>query len=210
MKALQERWEHLCDSLGQSGGIAEYAWRWLTFFYGDSSRHYHTLAHVEDMFCQLDDFTANGHATHGKAVLAMAVFFHDGYYEALSSHNEQRSVDVFEHVFASRTFGRPLFKGRVGALIMATRFPRRSPDGIAMAVMLDLDIASLGCSPGEFDLNWDLISKEYPIPYEEFSRGRKVFLKEFLESEHLYMTPYFRDKYEKPARDNIERRLRTL
>ena len=79
-------------------------------------------------------------------------------------------------------------------------------------LMVDIDLASLGTPPEIFDQNTANIRKEYShVSDDHFRRGRAQFFKKMLENRpSIYLTPYFRERYEAQAQENIAKTIAIL
>jgi predicted metal-dependent HD superfamily phosphohydrolase len=63
----------------------------------------------------------------------------------------------------------------------------------------------------EYEVYFKQIRKEYKIyPDMLYNPGRKKALQHFLENEFIFQTETFRTKYEKQARENIQREISQL
>ena len=77
--------------------------------------------------------------------------------------------------------------------------------------MVDFDLQILGRSWDIYEMYYKQIRKEYRIyPNFMYHPGRKKVLQHFLAKEVIYQTETFRTKYEKQARENIEREIELL
>jgi predicted metal-dependent HD superfamily phosphohydrolase len=57
----------------------------------------------------------------------------------------------------------------------------------------------------------NMIEKEYSyLPSQQYKDGRKIVLKTFIDSEYIYQTELFRNKFEKLARNNLQNELISL
>lgn len=85
---------------GEGGRLWE---KYIAARYTEPQRHYHTLAHLEEMLRRLDEFEANAPAAHRlpaggtqRLVLELALLFHDAVYDPQRGDNEERSAVWFE------------------------------------------------------------------------------------------------------------------
>ena len=77
--------------------------------------------------------------------------------------------------------------------------------------MLDIDLAILGQEQDIFKEYEDNIRKEYIyVPKEIFNPKRSEILQSFLDRKSIYLTDYFKDKYEEIARDNLKKSIKDL
>jgi len=174
--------------------------------YAEPHRAYHDLAHVLDCLDELD--AARSIADDPDAV-EMAIWFHDAIYDPGSADNEDRSARLAADRLAGAGMGSD-FIGRVAALIAATRHDRPAEGGDA-GLLCDVDLAILGKDPARFDRYEAAIGKEYAwVPPEVFAARRAAVLASFLARDSIYATAAFRERYERRARENLERSLRKL
>ena len=75
------------------------------------------------------------------------------------------------------------------------------------AIVIDLDLASLGLPWAQFCTNAEKLMREFgSLPAHEVEAGRRGFLEAFLERENLYHTAWGA-QWESQARSNIRRFL---
>lgn len=73
---------------------------------------------------------------------------------------------------------------------------------------LDADMAILAAPEERFAEYDQQIAREYShLPAPIFRRGRRAFFERLLASEHIFHTPWFRERYEARARANLRRTL---
>ena len=73
---------------------------------------------------------------------------------------------------------------------------------------MDIDLSILGRAPDVFEKYEADIRQEYRwVPSVIYNRKRADVLDSFLQRERIYLTQPFFDKYEKPARENIEKSI---
>ena len=96
-----------------------------------------------------------------------------------------------------------LFRGYEYAIII---FKRRY---IKSFVIINKNSCSK--SESEFDLYENGIRKEYSfIADDVFAKKRAEILRGFLGRDFIFLTEYFREKYEAPARKNLKRSISRL
>lgn len=133
IKAMASRWSRAVDIFlfllpgnNDASFVAEVKSNWyerLVSMHSVPTRHYHTLVHLDEMFGVLDlllektpyswdDMSADALLQNSavramqEAVAAMATFFHDAIYDAVSSTNEEDSADLFKGFAAELKSGR--------------------------------------------------------------------------------------------------------
>merc|ERR1712232_211183 len=92
--ALEERWHALSKSIGIAPEAASRWWPIICNGYSEEWRHYHTLAHLGELFDYVDEFRRN---INDRIAVELAVFFHDVVYlpKAKPGKNEDDSAEAF-------------------------------------------------------------------------------------------------------------------
>ena len=170
--------------------------------YGERHRHYHTLAHLENMFAEGARFAPL------EPAVEWAIWFHDFVYEPRSATNEEDSARVARVALAEMGEGAAVIE-RTVELILATKHGAASAiDGDDARLLVSLDLAILAASPDRYDAYVAQVRAEYThVPDEQFRAGRAAFMRKFLEQAVIFPHPAFTD-YEARARVNIARELR--
>jgi len=167
--------------------------------YREPHRAYHTTRHLEECFGWF------GQARH----LMQGPGYHDAIYDTHASDNELRSAqlatDVFE-MFVCGTDARA-----IGNLISATALHSTEGAGSEIKIMLDIDLSILGAARERFDEYERQVRFEYSwVAPDAFRDGRTKVLRQFLDRPAIFSTPFFHERLEAPARENLERSLATL
>ncbi len=196
---LCDRWCDLWRRLGAVGD-AEAPYERLTALYSQPHRAYHTLKHIETLFAEFD--TARQLCERPDEV-EYAIWLHDAIYDAGREDNEEQSADLAAEL-ATEIGLNATFGTSVRALILATQHVEipTLPDA---QLIVDCDLAPLGCSTEQFHENGKLVRQEYAsVPEEQYVARREAFLRRFLDRPSIYCTSLFRDKYEAQARRNLK------
>jgi predicted metal-dependent HD superfamily phosphohydrolase len=138
-----------------------------------------------------------------------ALWFHDAVHEPLAADNEERSADWARRALA-RLDVAPHAVEEIARLILLTRHtaPPADPAG---RLLCDIDLSILGRPPAEFADYERRIRAEYAaVPDAAYRKGRRRVLGAFLARDPLYGTPWFRERYEQPARANLQRAIERL
>jgi predicted metal-dependent HD superfamily phosphohydrolase len=177
----------------------------LTAAYSEPFRRYHSRAHVNQC---LDELAGVWTYAVRLNEVRWALLFHDAVYDPRRNDNEARSADWACRVMDE--LKRPQDeKARIREMILATAhsFEPRTPDE---ALLLDIDLSTLGADEAAFDEYDRSIREEYSwLPEESYRQERAKVLESFLRRERIYHTTAFR-RCERPARINIERALARL
>ena len=166
--------------------------------YTGPGRYYHGIEHIENCFkelalCPLPIDNREG--------LSWSLWYHD--YDMFS---EDQSAQIAYDAAIEAGFS-GAFATSVKNMILVTKHDplHNAPITNDEKIICDVDLASLGASPEQFQKNTDLIRKEYAhVSDKDFAGGRKLVLQSFLNRPRIYYTDYFFDKYEAQAQDNLK------
>lgn len=203
---LVDHWEKLAKDLQLPPDRAEDFRADLLARYSEPHRAYHNLTHIESMLkgMALLDSRLQDHPG-----LPLAIWFHDAIYDPQASDNEQRSANYLVQQFASLID--PVICEEASRLILLTRLHEVKADDAVGQALLDLDLAILGSDPAEYARYAAAIRQEYAwVPELDYRTGRRRVLERFLQRDHLYHTPAFRDRFEIPAWNNLEQEWEKL
>ncbi len=196
------RWSALCRQLGAESGI-EAAYRELVGGYQAPERVYHNLAHVASCLREAD--ALHRLAVHPEA-LEFALWYHDAVYDPRAKDNEARSAALALAALVDMRIGGDI-RSRVESLILATRHDRPATTDDE-AIIIDVDLAILGQAAEVFDRYEAGVRAEYSwLSDSEFWPKRAEFLAALLARKHIFITSECRQKYEVPARQNLQRSI---
>jgi len=200
----KDRWEALMSALKFDSSFGSYDTLYAA--YSESHRFYHTVKHIDAM---LGHFDAVKELADRPAELELAIWFHDAIYKPFSNSNELDSAVWAKEFSLSNGYGQEGAE-RVYNLIMATLHDGQA-QGKDQMLIVDIDLTILGVSPEIYDEFERNVRKEYKmVPSFIYRKKRKELLKSFLNNTSIYNMPYFKDKYEIVARDNINRAIDML
>ena len=207
---MLERWIALLKRLGINEITAQETYHMLVYYYMQPHRHYHTLAHISSGLKELD--YAKSLAVKPDE-LELAWWLHDAIYETWAKDNEHQSAGLAKF-FITKLMNLPLstIGIRVYHLILPTQH-RCNPNILFgdTRLMVDIDLHELGKPPTEFNKNSTNLRREYWwMSEQEYRRNGIDFLEHFLKRTDIYLTPYFREKYEIQARENIKAEIEKL
>jgi predicted metal-dependent HD superfamily phosphohydrolase len=201
----ETKWDEFWVRVGaKSAPTAHFAS--LMAHYSEPHRAYHNLGHILDC---LEQFEPARRLAHDPAAVEMAIWYHDIIYDPRAKDNEERSADVAEGVAREIGLAMP-FRQNLKTLILATKKHEVSlaPDA---GVLVDIDLSILGRAPARFDEYERQIRNEYAwVSPEAFAQGRTAVLESFLARTTIYHTDYFRNRYERQARENMIRSIQRL
>ena len=174
--------------------------------YCSPDRHYHNVQHIRHC---LELFEQVREQFKDPGAVEFAVWFHDCIYDPTRSDNEQRSADWAADALRDCAASQEQIN-RVRALILTTKHTIEPTDPDAR-LLIDIDLAILGSDENQFDAYERAIRLEYAhVPDEAFAKGRSQILEKFLARPRIYLTDYFRDKFETQAQRNIARSIAKL
>jgi predicted metal-dependent HD superfamily phosphohydrolase len=198
---LHESWRRLMRALGAQANSAECIFADLAARYSAPGRHYHTLDHLAAMLALLPD---------PPPALALAVWFHDAVYDTHAADNEERSGAVADEALRTLSASQEV-RDETRRLILLTKRHVTSADDRDGRRLLDADLAILGAPADEYDRYAAAIRREYAwVADEDYRRGRRRVLEQFLSRERLYFTDEMHERRESEARANLRREVAAL
>lgn len=185
---------------------AEKEWEMIAEKYNNKKRHYHTLQHLSDVFNLLDEYYKGNIPT----TTILSLFYHDFEYNALRGDNEMQSA-----VYTKRRLKEWKVQDetiqKIYNIILATQTHQTEFEDEEVKAFLDADMAILGASETVYNDYTQKVRKEFSIyPDLFYNRGRKQFLEKTLAADSIFLTDYFRNKFENQARVNIQNELNLL
>src|SRR6187402_3440133 len=93
MRLIQDRWMQLISHFNTDVVLAEKLLREIEAGYSESSRHYHTLAHLQALLIFSEQYQDQ---LKYKSVIDFAIYYHDIVYKASRSDNEEQSAQIAE------------------------------------------------------------------------------------------------------------------
>lgn len=208
MNALRLQYQQLLSCFTIDKKLIEQYWQELCCLYQQTHRFYHNLSHIEallNLFLHIETQLAD------KSAVLFAIFYHDCIYHVpkTSQSNEQLSADYFYQRFYS-WLPDDLAK-KVHCFILATEHHQLLIPDNDLAYFLDLDLSILAKEKTIYQNYCQNIQKEYahihPLLYK---LGRAKMLSQFLLKKRIFYSDYFYQRYEKLAKQNIHRELKTL
>ena len=174
--------------------------------YREPQRHYHTVQHLDECFERWAEI--RDHAAH-PAEVALALWYHDAIYDTHRADNEALSAVLARDNALGLGVGADAAQ-RIGDLILFTRHAVE-PEGADAEALVDVDLSILGAANARFDEYERQVRREYDwVAEDTFRKRRAEVLEQFLGRRHIYSTALFRERYEPPARANLERSLQAL
>jgi predicted metal-dependent HD superfamily phosphohydrolase len=198
-------WSGFWRQLGARDGGAELH-RKLVACWSEKHRHYHTLQHLRECFERLDELRGEAHSP---AEIAIALWFHDAFYDPKRDDNEDRSADWAQSAAIDAGVAQATAE-RLHAMVMATKH-EAVPDDPDTRLLVDIDLSILGADRQRFDESDEQIRREYAyVPEPEWKVARRKVLNGFLDRPRLFGTDRYHATLEARARDNLQRALARL
>ncbi len=174
--------------------------------YSENHRRYHTLAHIEHCFSELDKVW---YLAHDVSAVELGIWFHDAVYDTRAKDNEEKSARLALDFLTKAGFARRNNLAiHVVRNIKATTHRSMLLKGDA-SLIVDIDLAILGQSEEVFDAYERQIREEYAwVPEEIFRVERKKILESILWQGNPYHTTAFREKYGRQAEMNLRRSIK--
>ncbi len=211
---LNQQWQSIIQQYpAMEEKAAANAFQEIIQHYQQTTRHYHNLNHLYEIFKLLAPHQSQ---LKNKTAVHLAVFYHDIIYKALKKDNELKSAEFAQKAlqklggFSAETIA------HVYQLILATKtheVPSTTPPNTIadFHFLLDADLAILGASPTIYQQYTQQIRKEYRlVPKLLYKPGRKKVLEHLLHKNPIYYTAEFANEFEASAKKNIAAELSLL
>ncbi|MGO4834191.1 hypothetical protein AB4144_18175, partial [Rhizobiaceae sp. 2RAB30] len=153
----------------------------LRALYGGDDRHYHGLAHIEELLRLADKHRA---ALADPEAVVAAIWFHDAIYDSRRKDNEEKSAALAADRLAGRVD--PDRLRRITDMIEATArhvVPDTGDEAARSdaALFLDMDLSILGAPAEIFDAYEQAVRLEYAwVDDANWRTGRGAVLQSFL------------------------------
>lgn len=180
--------------------LAEKCWKEITHHYAEAHRHYHTLAHLENLFGL---FNALESEIADRDAMAFAIFYHDLVYNPTSNQNEIQSAERACERLQELSFPENRI-AKCRNLILATQTHTQATDHDT-DLFTDMDLAILGQDWDAYQTYARQVRQEYAVyPDALYNPGRKKVLEHFLQMPRIYKTPCFFQWLEARAKANLK------
>lgn len=181
-------------------------WDEIRLMYSDSSRHYHTLLHLDNLLLNLNAIKKE---IEDWEVVLFAAFYHDIVYQSTGDKNEEQSGALANLRLTELSFPENRISKCI-SIILATKTHAKTGDNDT-DYFTDADLAILGQDGDMYSQYTQQVRKEYSIyPDLIYNPGRKKVLNHFLKMNPIYKTIYFFDRFEKQAKENMSREASIL
>ena len=179
----------------------------LAAAYADPSRGYHDTRHLAEVLDRLDELARAGTAYDVTPVL-LAAWFHDAVYDG-ERDAEERSAAWAED--ALPPLAPAPVVAEVARLVRLTETHTPDDADANGCALSDADLGILAAPADRYDEYVAAVRREYAhLPDDVFGKGRESVLRALADKPHLFHTAYARERWEAPARANLERELAVL
>jgi predicted metal-dependent HD superfamily phosphohydrolase len=171
--------------------------------YAEPCRGYHDLRHLEEVLRHVDELLEPGDPVREAVVLA--AWFHDAVYDGRGD-DEERSARLAEESLED-----PVLGAEVARLVRITAAHRPDPGDRAGQVLCDADLAILAAGRERYaDYVAGVRAEHAHVDAAAFAAGRAAVLEQLLEKPSLFHTGAAQQRWEAPARANVEREISSL
>ena len=171
--------------------------------YADGGRGYHDLQHLTEVLQHVD--TLMDADDPARTAVLLAAWFHDAVYDG-QGDDEERSARLAETTLPDSDVA-----SEVARLVRLTRTHRPADGDHAGQVLCDADLAILAAEPERYASYVRGVRSEHAhVRDPDFAAGRSAVLRDLLAKPTLFHTRAGRDRWERRARVNVERELRSL
>ncbi|UIR57343.1 hypothetical protein LZQ00_05875 [Sphingobacterium sp. SRCM116780] len=206
MTALKETFIGLLTNYTDNDKLKHELWTEIEKNYADKKRHYHTLQHLDNLLTQLTE--VKGEIQNWDIIL-FTLYYHDIIYNALKSDNEEKSAELAEKRMKEISVSSNIIE-HCKKQILATKSHLKSTDSDTN-YFTDADLAVLGQPWEAYTLYYKNVRKEYAIyPDLVYHTGRKKVLHHFLEMDSIFKTDFFYNRFEKQAKQNVQKEIDVL
>jgi predicted metal-dependent HD superfamily phosphohydrolase len=200
---LRLAWEELCMRYCDDKELIDRYFNEILRRYTASRRHYHNLTHITSLLRFYEEYASMLIDRH---VVLFSIFYHDIIYNVLRKDNELRSAKLaVKRLKALQVPASTIEQVKLFIEATKTHAVTEAVTHVGdLQFFLDFDMSILAARPTSYKAYAENVRKEYHIyPDKLYYAGRKQFLQHCLQTEHIFLTPTFRERYEGIARENI-------
>ncbi|MEJ8803819.1 HD domain-containing protein [Pontibacter sp. H249] len=206
VKELKQNWDTLCSKYTADAYLTENLWQELEQAYTSEGRYYHNLNHLAYMLELAEKYK---HESIKYDLLQFAIFYHDIVYTPTQTDNEEKSAQLAEEQLHQISLPEDEI-AQVKSMILSTKNHQQN-NNITTDFLLDLDLAILGAGWQKYNVYRQAIRKEYSMYSDAtYQTGRQSILQRFLAQPYIFKTPFFRERLELQARENLRMELDML
>jgi predicted metal-dependent HD superfamily phosphohydrolase len=202
-----DSWQRLLELFGIERIAVEKTYMQIVEAYSTPSRHYHTLAHIQQVLATIQSLE---NQVRDLPTVLFAAWFHDIIYDTQAANNEENSAEYAREFLTLLNIPNQIIIN-VSRLILSTKYHQIASNDFDNKVLLDADLAILGSSRENYREYMQAIRQEYAwVPKEEYIVGRKIILEGFLQRSRIYLTEELSTLLEVFARENIQAEIAFL
>lgn len=203
---LKETFIQLIGNYTTDGRLLKQLWQEIEDNYSEKKRHYHTLQHLENLLPLLLQVKEN---IKDWNTILFSFYYHDVVYNALKRNNEEKSAEFAQSRMQLIGAPGPMIEKCVQQILF-TKDHLFSDDNDTN-FFTDADLSVLGQDWGVYENYFKQVRKEYSLfPDLIYIPGRKKVLRHFLQMERIFKTDFFFNKFELPAKQNLQKELDLL
>ncbi len=193
-------WERCAPS--DTMAAPEPVWTELIRLYSQPERQYHTPRHLCHCLQQLDLASA---LMEDPGAVEIALWFHDIIFEPDAPDNEAQSAALFRRA-ADKQFPQDCID-KVSDMILAT-VHCEPPQAQDARYLCDIDLSSLGFPWERFLEDSAAVRAEQTGTTDaQFYSAKIRFFSSLLERPSIFLTDFFRNRYERGARENMQHHI---
>ncbi|MBM7509004.1 hypothetical protein ABKW28_08140 [Nocardioides sp. 31GB23] len=179
----------------------------LVAAYASPQRGYHDVQHLVEVLTRLDEIGEHGAVVRHLPVV-LAAWFHDAVYDG-ERDAEERSAAWAEDSLAGRV--EDDLVEEVARLVRLTETHTPEDDDTSGCLLSDADLAILAAPRERYDEYVAAVRAEFAhLDDATFAQGRAQVLVGLARKPALFHTAYARERWEAPARANLEAELARL
>lgn len=202
-RLTESRWSSLWQRLGGAAPAGSFAR--LLAAYSEPQRHYHSAAHIQACLGHFDSWR---HLALNPDRVELALWTHDLVYDTRRQDNEAASAAQACAWLEQAGLGEHAPALRESILATCHQAPPQDPDA---ALVVDLDLSILASPPAGYGRYEQAVRAEFAwVPEPLFRAGRSRLLRQLLALPQLYLHPPLAERWERPARDNLQQALLAL
>lgn len=200
---LKETFIQLISANTNDSRLVNQLWQEVEENYTHKKRHYHNLQHLDNLLQQILEIKND---LKNRNATLFALYYHDIVYNALKRNNEEKSAEFAQNRMQLIGVPQPTIDLCVQQ-ILATRKHELS-DNSDVNYFTDADLCILGQPCEVYEAYYKNVRKEYSLfPDLIYMPGRKKVVQYFLQMDRIFKTPFFYNKFEAQAKENLQREL---
>ncbi len=177
----------------------------------DEGRAYHNWSHIEALYVLFHEYFA---LVNDPDVFEAIVVLHDVIYDSRRNDNEERSAELAVEWLSGVAMPAQLVALAKGIVATARHIVPQDvskPVASDIALFCDMDLSILGSDEVTFKRYDDAIREEYSwVSEDQWREGRGAVLERFLLRPAIFTTPALRERFETPARRNLQTAIEAL